>query len=48
MKIIIYARVSTDRQTHDSQLVELRDYCERRGWRVTREIVDTASVVRRK
>lgn len=39
----IYARVSTDRQTHDSQLTELREYCTRRGWPVAKEIVDVAS-----
>jgi Resolvase, N terminal domain len=33
MKIAIYLRVSTDRQTTDSQAVELRDYCTRRGWK---------------
>ena len=32
MKIAIYTRVSTDKQTHDSQLNELRDYCQRRQW----------------
>ncbi len=32
MKTAIYSRVSTDRQTHNSQLAELREYCERRGW----------------
>jgi DNA invertase Pin-like site-specific DNA recombinase len=43
MNIYTYCRVSTDRQTHESQLNELRDYCTRRNWRVTEEIVDTAS-----
>jgi len=43
MNTYIYARVSTERQTHDSQLLELRDYCQRRGWTVQKEIVDTAS-----
>lgn len=32
MKIAIYTRVSTDKQTDDSQLNELRDYCKRRNW----------------
>jgi DNA invertase Pin-like site-specific DNA recombinase len=36
-------RVSTDRQTTDSQAVELRDYCERRGWQDAREFSDTSS-----
>jgi DNA invertase Pin-like site-specific DNA recombinase len=29
--ITIYGRVSTDKQTHDSQLQEVRRYCERLG-----------------
>jgi DNA invertase Pin-like site-specific DNA recombinase len=32
MRTAIYTRVSTDRQSHDSQLTELHDYCGRRGW----------------
>lgn len=43
MKIHIYARVSTDKQTHDSQLAELRDYCQRRGWADVTEHFDTIS-----
>jgi len=43
MTVRIYARVSTDRQTHDSQLQELRRYCERRGWAKVEEVVDVAS-----
>ena len=37
----IYARVSTSAgQNVDSQLYELREYCERRKWKVWREYVD--------
>lgn len=43
MKVRIYARVSTDQQTHASQLHELRTYCERRGWNNVEEVIDTAS-----
>lgn len=43
MKIAIYLRVSTDRQTTASQAGELRDYCARRGWDAVREFHDTAS-----
>ena len=43
MKVRIYARVSTDKQTHDSQLQELRRYCERRDWHSVEEVVDTVS-----
>lgn len=43
MRIALYLRVSTDRQTTDSQAVELRDYCTRRGWKNVTEYCDTAS-----
>jgi len=43
MKVAIYLRVSTDRQTTDSQAVELRDYCARRRWSDVTEFSDTAS-----
>lgn len=43
MNIAIYLRVSTDRQTTQSQAVELREYCARRGWNDVREFSDTAS-----
>lgn len=42
-RTVIYARVSTDAQSHDSQIVELRSYCERRGWTDVQEITDTIS-----
>jgi hypothetical protein len=35
----IYARVSTGDQTCENQLLELRRYCEARGWQAT-EYVD--------
>ena len=44
--VVIYARVSTNKQNHDSQLTELREYCERRKWEEVEEIVDTASGVK--
>jgi len=37
----LYARVSTVDQTCDNQLIELRRYCEARGWTIVREFVDT-------
>lgn len=43
MKIAIYTRVSTDRQTDDSQLAELREYCQRRGWSKVTEYRDVIS-----
>jgi DNA invertase Pin-like site-specific DNA recombinase len=38
----IYARVSTDEQTTENQLAELRASAERQGWNVTGEYVDHA------
>jgi DNA invertase Pin-like site-specific DNA recombinase len=43
MKVAIYTRVSTDKQTHDSQLNELRDYCQRRQWTNLAEYADVIS-----
>lgn len=43
MKTAIYCRVSTDKQSHDSQLLELRTYCQRRGWAEVAEYSDTIS-----
>ena len=40
-KTAIYCRVSTDKQSHDSQLLELRGYCQRRGWADVAEYNDT-------
>jgi DNA invertase Pin-like site-specific DNA recombinase len=41
MKVAVYARVSTSEQNTESQLLELREYCERRDWQVIREYVDS-------
>jgi DNA invertase Pin-like site-specific DNA recombinase len=38
--VAIYARVSTDRQTTDSQLHQLRDFVRRAKWKVYREYID--------
>lgn len=43
MKVAIYARISTGTQTHDSQLIELREYCARRGWPDGKEYCDQIS-----
>jgi len=43
MKVILYSRVSTDKQTTGSQLQELRAYCMRRNWVDVQEITDTIS-----
>jgi DNA invertase Pin-like site-specific DNA recombinase len=41
MTAALYARVSTTDQTCENQLIELRQYCAARGWRIWREFVDT-------
>lgn len=41
MNAAIYARVSTTDQNCEMQLTELRTYCERRGWTISAEYVDT-------
>jgi DNA invertase Pin-like site-specific DNA recombinase len=38
--IAIYARVSTDEQTPDAQLHDLREYARNRGWKDVQEFVD--------
>jgi len=43
MNIALYLRVSTDKQTTDSQAFELRAYCQRRGWNDVAEFTDTCS-----
>src|SRR5258706_15200617 len=41
-RVAIYARVSTANNGQDPEMQtrELREYCERRRWKVTREYVD--------
>jgi len=46
-RVVIYLRVSTDNQNHDSQRVELEEYCLRRGWKNVRWITDTGSGAKR-
>jgi DNA invertase Pin-like site-specific DNA recombinase len=42
MKTAIYARVSTGNgaQSPEMQIRELREYCKRRGWKISREYID--------
>ena len=42
-KVVILARVSTDKQEYARQLVELRDYCGRMGWEGVREFSNKVS-----
>ena len=39
-RVAIYARVSTDGQTTDNQLHELRTVAERNGWHIVQEFID--------
>ena len=43
MKIAIYARVSTDKQDNENQLVQLREFAAKQGWNVFAEYVDRES-----
>lgn len=42
-KVVILARVSTDKQEYERQLVELRDFCGKMGWEVVREFSNKVS-----
>jgi DNA invertase Pin-like site-specific DNA recombinase len=41
-RVAIYARVSTDSQTTDNQMIELRAVAERMGWLIVNEFIDQA------
>ena len=43
-RVAIYARVSTDKQTCENQLIELRAVAERCGYTIVTEFVDTGIV----
>lgn len=43
MRCVIYSRVSTEEQTTDNQLRQLREYADRQGWNIVEEIQDIAS-----
>lgn len=45
--VVILARVSTDKQDYERQLVELRDYCTKVGWQVAREFTNKVSGARK-
>ena len=46
-KVVIFARVSTDRQEYQRQLVELREHCAKMGWMVVKEFVNKVSGAKR-
>lgn len=39
-RVALYARVSTDSQSTENQLLELRAYCAARGWSIRQEFID--------
>ena len=43
MKVALYARVSTEGQDPEVQLMALRAHAAQRGWQVVEEFVDRAS-----
>jgi len=43
MRCVIYSRVSTEEQTADNQLQQLREYADRQGWQIAEEITDICS-----
>ena len=43
MRLALYARVSTDEQNPDEQIVSLRDYCKKNNHEIVEEYVDTKS-----
>lgn len=42
-KVVILARVSTDKQQYERQIVELTDYCGRMGWEVAEVFANKVS-----
>lgn len=43
MKIGIYARVSSDKQENENQLLQLRDFAARQSWEIAIEFIDTVT-----
>lgn len=43
MKVALYARVSTDKQTTDNQIIRLREWADRKQWEVYAEYIDVRS-----
>ena len=41
MRAVIYGRVSTQKQTTDNQVLELREVCKRNAWTIVKEITDS-------
>jgi len=43
LNVAVYARVSTDKQDSDNQLIQLRAFAVKQGWNIVAEYVDTVS-----
>lgn len=43
MRVVLYVRVSTDKQEADNQTLQLRDYCVKMGYDIKQEYVDIIS-----
>lgn len=43
MKVVILARVSTDKQEYNRQVVELTDFCSKMGWQVAKVYANKVS-----
>ena len=41
LRVVIYSRVSTSRQTTDNQVLELKEVCRRNNWTIVRQINDS-------
>ena len=41
LRVAIYARVSTDKQDNENQLLQLREFAAKQGWQIVREYVDS-------
>ncbi len=43
MKCLIYTRVSTNDQTPENQIIQLREYAKKHGWKIYAEKIDISS-----
>ena len=43
LKVALYVRVSTSKQDAENQLLQLRPYCEKSGWKIHAEYIDVIS-----
>ena len=40
MRVVLYSRVSTNKQTTENQVLELKQVCQRNDWTIIRELTD--------